>query len=57
MHEQGIGTARNRRIDQRQTGGYAGDNVPHFGATFHLQAVWAIIPETRRIQLIVKVTR
>ena len=50
MHEDGIGPARHGDVEQRLAGGDAGDDAHDLGASFHLQAVWAIIAELRGLQ-------
>ena len=44
------GTALDGRLDQGLAGGNTGDDAPHLGPSFHLQAVWAIIPELCGLQ-------
>ena len=48
MNEDRISAACNRGFEQRLAGGDAGDDAADLGASFHLQTVWAIIPEARR---------
>lgn len=55
MDEQRIGTARDGGVDQCLAGGNAGNDALHGSASFHLQTVWAIIPEARRFQRCVQV--
>jgi hypothetical protein len=46
MHQDGVRPGRDGGADQVLAGRHAADNTVHLGATFHLQAVWAIIAET-----------
>jgi len=55
MDEDGVRATFDRRVQQRLTGRYAGDQAPDLRASFHLQAVWAIIPEAPCLQQIVQV--
>ena len=50
MHQQRVGAACDRRIDQRQARGDAGDDLAHLGAALDLQTVRPIIPEPLRLQ-------
>ena len=57
MHQQGVGTALDGGLDQCHAGGDTGHDAQHVGATFHLQAVWAIIPEARSFQCFIQIAR
>ena len=43
MHEDGVMPAGDRKVDQRLAGGHPAQHAQDLGASFHLQAVWAII--------------
>ncbi len=55
MDQQGVGTARHGGVEQGLAGGDAGDQSPHLGPSFHLQAVWAIIAKAPGVQEVVQV--
>src|SRR5690606_8924633 len=43
VNQHGVGTGSNRRFQQCQTGGNAGDEQTDVPPSFDLQAVWAIV--------------
>jgi hypothetical protein len=45
MDQDGVGRHARGRLEQGLRGRDAGDQALHLRASFHLQAVWAIIPE------------
>ena len=45
MHEDGVMAASDRAVEQRLARGHAAQHAGHFGPSFHLQTVWAIILE------------
>ena len=55
MDDQRVGAAGNRRVQQCLARGHAGNDAPDFGASFHLQSVWAIIPIACRFQQFVEI--
>ncbi|EKE17692.1 MAG: hypothetical protein ACD_10C00317G0001 [uncultured bacterium] len=55
MHQNGIGISRHRRIKQSLAGRHSGDNALHLAASFHLQAVWAIIPKLTGLQKLIQI--
>ncbi|KFB77268.1 MAG: Periplasmic pH-dependent serine endoprotease DegQ precursor [Candidatus Accumulibacter cognatus] len=55
MDQESVSATLDSRIEQRLAGRDAGDQAPDFGASFHLQAVWAIIPETPWFQQLLQV--
>lgn len=57
VHQDGIGFSSNGGIYQGLAGRHPGDNSAYLGLAFHLQAVWAIIPEPRRLQELVQIAR
>ncbi len=57
MHKQGIGLPLDCRVDQRLTGCNASDDTLYLRATFHLPAVWAIIPEALRFKQVIEIAR
>ena len=50
MDQHRVRAALDGRLDQRLAGGDAANDLLNALAPFHLQAVWAIIPEARRLQ-------
>jgi hypothetical protein len=55
MDQQRVGPALDGGLDQRLAGGHPADDAPDPFASFHLQAVWAIIPEARGVQQSVQI--
>ncbi len=43
MHEDGVMPAGDRQVEQGLAGGHPAQHAQDLGASFHLQAVWAII--------------
>jgi serine protease DegQ len=55
MDQEGISVKLDGCVEQCLVGRDTGDQAPDFGASFHLQAVWAIIPETPWFQQLFQV--
>jgi|APEBP8051073302_1049394.scaffolds.fasta_scaffold00138_11 serine protease DegQ len=55
MDQDGVGGTRDGDVEQRLAGGDAGDQGPDLRPSFHLQSVWAIIPEAPCVQDLVQV--
>ena len=55
MDQDCISAAGDRDIKQALVGGHAGEQALDLRPSFHLQAVWAIIPEPPCLQQLVQV--
>ena len=54
VHKDGIGPGGDGRLNQRQAGRHAADQLANSLAALHLQAVWPVVLEQRRLQRLVK---
>src|SRR5690606_15034583 len=50
MHEDGVMATGDRAVEQRLARGHAAQHAGHFGPSFHLQTVWAIILEPLSVE-------
>jgi hypothetical protein len=50
VHQDGIGIALDGSLKQRLAGRDAGHQANDLGTSFHLQTIWAIIPEPSGLQ-------
>ena len=55
MHDDSIGPAGDGAFYQGKTGGDAEKHLADLVASFHLQAVWAIIAESRGVQQFIQI--
>jgi hypothetical protein len=55
VHQHRVGLPADRRVKQGLACGDAGDESAQLGASFHLQTVWAIIAQTRRLKELIEV--
>ncbi len=56
MHQHRIRLPRHRRIEQSLAGRHAANHPAYLSTSFHLQPVWAIIPEAPEFEQIVELT-